>query len=250
MRDRPGGPDRPDEQPDEPDEDGDRPNRAGAEHSERPDLPGKSDQPRENDQQAGTDQPRRWYEFELTDPEEPDAERDTLIAFQEKQQLKAEGFDEELLTELYGTDAELGFAEVSDEPEQSETPEQADEPEPFGWDVPDISVSPDRPDLDEIHLSDKRREHIAKNHISGAQKSNKTEFPPGWDEDTIMDTVTDVARNPTETPWQQERSGLWVVDGTRDGVTVRAIVRPDGGIISGYPLSGDGVVRNPRKDQA
>ena len=83
------------------------------------------------------------------------------------------------------------------------------------------------------------------------EKPKKTEYPLDWNEDTIMDTVLDVARNPDQAPVQREDSGMWEVYGTRHDVTVLTVVRQDGKIITGYPLpGGPGVVHNPPKDKS
>ena len=239
MRDRPGGADQPDE-PEESGEGGDQPSQSGADQPGGPDQPTEgdhADQPGERDPDAGTGQPRRWYEFELKE-----ADEETQLLAQEKLLLREEGHDPELLDNLYGSDEELGLVETS---ESSDQPEEV----ATGWGDPAVSDNPDRPDVDELHLPDKWHRHIMKRHSSGAEYPDRSEFPPDWDGEKIAATILDVARNPDQAPTQKPTSGLWEAHGTRDGVTVLAAVRPsDNAIITGYPLSGPGVVRNPPKD--
>ncbi len=60
----------------------------------------------------------------------------------------------------------------------------------------------------------------------------------------IVSTVQDVARNPDGVDWQVNK--LWNVRGERDGVEVRAIVRPDNRIWTAWPQPGGaGVIKNP-----
>ncbi len=244
MRDTPRGPD----QPDEPDDNGDQSNES--DHSDRADSgdrPHEHDRDEERDPHSGA----RYTHWSHVDDLElrPDDE-ETQRAAEEKLQLRHEGFDDETLDALYGSDEELGLVDASEPSNQSDQPDDPDETT-SGWDDPTISDNPERPNLDEVHLPDKRREHIAMNHVSGVGKLEKTEYPPEWNEDTIKDTVIDVARNPDQVPEQRDKSRLWVVEGTRDGVTVRTVVRSDGAIMTGYPLpGGPGVVQNPPKDKS
>jgi hypothetical protein len=113
-----------------------------------------------------------------------------------------------------------------------------------GWeDVP--SQHPDPSTID----AESRRVHIlwgdewggGHHHESG--KPGKTVFPDDWDDDKIMDTVNDVAKNP-DTPPHQQRNGSWVVQGTRDGVRVEVIIDEDGNVVTAYPVDGPGVAVN------
>jgi hypothetical protein len=81
-------------------------------------------------------------------------------------------------------------------------------------------------------------------HIYGVNRPGKTEFPRDWDEDMIAREVTDVARRPDRAPVQQF-NGMWVASGVRHDVRIEVIVRPDGTVITGYPVDGAGIKRNP-----
>lgn len=82
-------------------------------------------------------------------------------------------------------------------------------------------------------------------HLHGTGRPGKTEFPPGWDEDKIADEAASVADDPDEV--YALPKGGWQAVGVRDGVTIEVIVRPNGRIATGYPVSGPGVRRNPRR---
>jgi hypothetical protein len=80
-------------------------------------------------------------------------------------------------------------------------------------------------------------------HLHGTNRPGKTEFPRDWGEDMIAREVADVARRPDRTPVEQF-NGTWVANGVRHGVRIEVIVRPDGTVITGYPVDGAGVRRN------
>jgi hypothetical protein len=81
-------------------------------------------------------------------------------------------------------------------------------------------------------------------HLHGVDRPNKTEFPPGWDEDMIAREVTDVARHPDTAT--EQFGGTWRATGVRHGVAIRVYVRPNGTIKTGFPLDGPGVKKNPK----
>ncbi|WP_373686200.1 EndoU domain-containing protein [Nocardia gamkensis] len=82
-------------------------------------------------------------------------------------------------------------------------------------------------------------------HAPGTGMPNKTEFPDtdDWEDDKIIDRIVDVAKNPDQPPVLQD-NGNWKVNGTRNGVQIEVIVAPDGSVVTGYPIGGEGVVRN------
>ncbi len=49
----------------------------------------------------------------------------------------------------------------------------------------------------------------------------------------------DVAKNPDQPPVLQD-NGNWKVNGTRNGVQIEVIVAPDGSVVTGYPIGGEG----------
>lgn len=75
----------------------------------------------------------------------------------------------------------------------------------------------------------------------------KREFPKSWDDNEIMNEISDVATSPDSVWTQQPRtpgskltkSGKpvrWKVEGVRDGVNIRVIMEPDGvGIVTAFP---------------
>lgn len=136
--------------------------------------------------------------------------------------------------------------------------EQPDRPDtqeatPTGWDTPEISDHPKRPETSDIRLAEDRRSHILDGepgnrggHRHGTGNLGKTEFPADWDDDTTVRHIIDVARRPDSVEMQGH--GTWKVRGERDGVDVVAIVKPDGQIRTAFPLpGGKGVVQNPEE---
>ncbi|MGH8793207.1 MAG: EndoU domain-containing protein [Stackebrandtia sp.] len=122
-----------------------------------------------------------------------------------------------------------------------------------GWDsAPDLAASRDAmPRLGEITPG--RRSHILNGDFDGrsgghrwdSQVPRASKFPRDWDDDKILDAISDVAKSPDYPPSTRERGG-WICEGTRDGVTIRVVVNRDGSVWTGHPLRGLGVERNPR----
>ncbi len=92
-----------------------------------------------------------------------------------------------------------------------------------------------------------RRSHILDGHRYGGEAGN-TWFPKGWSDDKIMQSVSDIATDPSLT-WVQQtgRAGAaytrggapvrYTVEGVRDGVKIRVVLEPGGeGIITGFPI--------------
>ena len=95
--------------------------------------------------------------------------------------------------------------------------------------------------------SDSRSAHILDGHRAGAGLG-KSEFPAGWSDELTLNHVSDIATDPTLT-WVQQtgkagaeftKNGVpvkYVVDGVRDGVTIRVIIQSGGeGIITAFPI--------------
>jgi hypothetical protein len=121
-----------------------------------------------------------------------------------------------------------------------------------GWDAVDAEG---RPPPDSIHISSERASHILDGdrwgggHRHGTGRPDKTEFPAHWDDERIIDRITDVARFPDVQPVLQANQ-RWRARGERDGVAITAIVHPDGRIWAAWPEEGSpGVIRNPRKGE-
>lgn len=149
----------------------------------------------------------------------------------------------------------------------------ADEDTPAVGEVADAGTPTERPNqwtlvegspppVQTIHLSPGRRIHIMDGdgdgtgggHFPGSRVPFKHEFPERWlpdDEDpgqpeldaTIVGHILDIARNPDSPPYQRG-DRFWVVNGTRDGVDITVIIRPDGTIWTAYPTGGPGVTQN------
>ena len=84
-------------------------------------------------------------------------------------------------------------------------------------------------------------------HRPGLGKADKSEFPIGWDDERIIDTVMQTARQPEA---GMLNNGRYVTFTRVDGVLVKVVVRPDGSVVTGFPKSGPGVVRNPKEKQS
>lgn len=120
----------------------------------------------------------------------------------------------------------------------------------------DRDMGPEAVSPSEVDLPADRRTHILDGdpsdgggHRPGTGHPDKTEFPAAWSDDRITDAVLSVARNPDQPPERQDWNERWQLGGTRDGVSIVAIVEPDGTICTAWPLDGSpGVVRNPVKD--
>jgi hypothetical protein len=101
-------------------------------------------------------------------------------------------------------------------------------------------------------IPEDRAEHILSGdksgggHRSGTGSPGKTEFPQDWTDDDILDGVADVAEN-GKVLGPAHRPGEVVKGGTYNGVDIETVVKGDGGVRTGYPTGGPGVVRNPRK---
>ena len=92
-----------------------------------------------------------------------------------------------------------------------------------------------------------RRSHILDGHRYGGEAGN-TWFPRGWSDDKIMNSISDIATDPSLT-WVQQtgRAGAaftrggapvrYTVEGVSDGVKMRVVLEPGGeGIITGFPI--------------
>jgi len=141
----------------------------------------------------------------------------------------------------------------SDDSHGEEPGEEETDDGPSEWD--NVEENRDQvPDRETIN-ADERRDHIldgdefdpeSGGHRYGTRRPNKTEFPERWDDDdAIIERIEDVAKNPDQPP-RQGPNGNWVAQGTRDGVRMKVIIRPDGTIRTAHPTSGDGVVKNDR----
>jgi hypothetical protein len=98
-------------------------------------------------------------------------------------------------------------------------------------------------------VSPERRVHILDGgargggHRPGTGVPHKGEFPRGWSDDRIIETIEDVANDPASAR-KVGADGRTVVTGQRQGVDVRVVVERDGrSIITGYPTD---TPRNPR----
>lgn len=109
------------------------------------------------------------------------------------------------------------------------------------------------PHAEQVRISEERRGHILDGdpdnptgggHKPGTGRPGKTEFPLSWDDDKIIQEVLDVAKDP-DGQAVSGRFDRWQYIGTRDGVQIKVILEADGSVVSGYPLHGPGVIRNP-----
>ncbi|MGW9207761.1 hypothetical protein ACWGR4_12285 [Embleya sp. NPDC055664] len=116
---------------------------------------------------------------------------------------------------------------------------------------------PYRPE--DIQYTEASRRHILESeggknggHRYGTGIPTKTEFPQRWTDPDVERHVLDLVRNssPTTGPkWTNDPAGnrvlAWEYIGTRDNVTMSVTVMENGEIRTAYPLSGEGVHRNP-----
>jgi len=100
-----------------------------------------------------------------------------------------------------------------------------------------------------VVISDDRAKHIldgdatGEGHGPGRNIPGKSEFPPGWSDDRIVDAIKDVANDPASSR-APGRRGRIVVNGSRDGVDIEIIVEGDRTtVVTGYPTN---VPRNPK----
>jgi hypothetical protein len=106
---------------------------------------------------------------------------------------------------------------------------------------------------DDIAVHADRRTHILDGdpgdgggHRSGTGRPGKSEFPREWADDRIIDSVLSVAQSPDQSPSRQAND-RWRVSGTRDGVSIVAIVDSGGSVLTAWPRDGSpGVVKNER----
>ena len=82
-------------------------------------------------------------------------------------------------------------------------------------------------------------------HRPGAGLPGRTEFPSDWPDARILDALANVARGGTVLA--HTRSGAALVEGAVQGVLINVVVASDGAIGAGWPVSGPGVARNPRR---
>jgi hypothetical protein len=106
--------------------------------------------------------------------------------------------------------------------------------------------------LDRLRIPPARAAHILEGdatgggHRYGTGTPGKTEFPEGWDDDKITESILSVARSPDSATLQ--RNGRWKVEGAHDGVALSVIINVDGRIWTAYPLPGSpGVRQNPKE---
>jgi hypothetical protein len=102
--------------------------------------------------------------------------------------------------------------------------------------------------------STQKRTHILVGDSTGGGhmfpgKPGKSVFPQSWSGDKIMHEVADVVTDP-KIVWQPNRvvagKQRFKATGIRDGVEIVVIVEPEGvGIVTAWPQSGPGVIRNP-----
>jgi hypothetical protein len=119
-----------------------------------------------------------------------------------------------------------------------------------GWD----GVAGPTPTPDSINVPARRATHIlygdktGGGHLSGVGKRDKSEFPPDWKPERIMSTAVSIARDPHVAPTFQpgKFEDRWKIEEVRDQVLIRVIVNKDGQLVTAVPLSGPGVIRNPK----
>lgn len=92
-------------------------------------------------------------------------------------------------------------------------------------------------------VTERRRIHIlygdgtGGGHKAGAGKPGKTEFPPSWDEDKIITTITKIA-NDNHLPMRQSGKRYWLRMGEEENLQIRVVLdRERREIVTGYPVN-------------
>ena len=123
-----------------------------------------------------------------------------------------------------------------------------------GWDAVDAA---DRPSPEDMRVSPERTTHILDGdekgsgggHRPGVGKPGKTEFPAGWNDKKIVDTVVDVARQPDSVLNISSWNDRWVCSGIRDSVEVSVYRSAQWSDLDRLAEEGSpGVIRNPPKE--
>ena len=100
---------------------------------------------------------------------------------------------------------------------------------------------------DDTDLTGHRKKHILDGdkkgggHRHGTGKSGKTEFPPEWSDEKILDAISDVATDPNSVTGTGKWDAPWA-EGTRDGIDIHVDFYPPnsphaGKISTGYPTN-------------
>ena len=82
-------------------------------------------------------------------------------------------------------------------------------------------------------------------HRFGKGTPCKTEFPQTWSDDDIVDAIKQIAGT-GEVIGPAYREGDLLITGEVERVLIEVVVTPNGEVRTGYPVSGEGVVDNPR----
>lgn len=118
---------------------------------------------------------------------------------------------------------------------------------------PNIVTMENPHSIDSVSIPEDRARHIldgegrSGGHRYGTGTPGKTEFPASWSDDDILDAIRQVAGSGTVIG-PAHREGDLLISGEVNGVTIRVVVRPNGEVRTGYPVSGDGVIENPRQE--
>lgn len=118
---------------------------------------------------------------------------------------------------------------------------------------PNIVTMENPHSIDNVSIPEDRARHIldgegrSGGHRYGTGTPGKTEFPVSWSDDDILDAIRLVAGSGTVIG-PAHREGDLLITGEVNGVTIRVVVRPIGEVRTGYPVSGEGVIENPRQE--
>lgn len=79
-------------------------------------------------------------------------------------------------------------------------------------------------------------------HMHGMRKPCKSEFPAGWTEKKISDTVAQIAAN-DNLDWKKQNNGYSTAEADVEGIRVRVVINRDATqVVTAYPVN---VPRNP-----
>ena len=105
-------------------------------------------------------------------------------------------------------------------------------PETPGAPMPNQAANPEK-----YFLPPDRQQHILDTHGPGRNVPNKSEFPAGWTDQQVVQTVKDIANSPTSQslPGNAGRLGI---QGQRDGVDILVVIGRDGRtIVTAHPTN-------------
>jgi len=119
--------------------------------------------------------------------------------------------------------------------------------------VPNIVTIENPHSIEGISIPENRARHIldgdgrSGGHRFGTGNPGKTEFPASWTDAEIIEAIRQVAGTGTVVG-SAHRVGDLLIGGELNGVRIRVVVQLNGEVRTGYPVLGEGVIENPRRE--